>query len=146
MSFPFPKRVLTFTTPSIAGDTPAKRDKVERDLKGILREAVQYLGLERVKELVAEVGKARRGRKPAWALNKLLLAEYVAAGEPEDIRGFSENFYNVNRHNANHWQSGQAVEKRLRRQLKKRDKEQKLRDKEQKLLNPMGRKSLLGTE
>ena len=120
------RRPLTFTTPSVVSDNPQARAKAERDFKEIVREAVRYLGPKRVKELNKEVAIARRGRKPNRALNELVLAEYDvdAADGPVDIPEFSEAFFQKYPQQA---RSAGAVEKRLERQLKARDRDRRLK-------------------
>jgi hypothetical protein len=130
------KRPLAFATPSVVNDTPQARAKVERDYKEIVRELVRYLGPERVTELNKEVAIARRGNKPKRALNELLLTEWDAA-PVKDPGEFSEDFFEKCPQQAH---SVPAVEKRLRRLLKDRE---KARDMDRKLKARLQRPSLV---
>jgi hypothetical protein len=128
-------RPLTFATPSIVGDTPAARAKVEWDYKKIVRKAVSYFGPKRVEELNKEVAMERRGRKPDRRLDERLLAEWNASEGRESIGDFSEEF--CKRHQQ---QSAGAVDKRLRRLLKERAREA---ERDRKLKAALQRPSLL---
>jgi hypothetical protein len=123
---PLLKRPLTFATPSVVSDSLKARAKVERDYKEIVQEAVRYLGSKRVKELNKEVAIARRGRKPNRALNELVLAEWdaAAADGPVDIPEFSKAFIKKYPQQA---RSAGAIEKRLERQLRARNRDRRLK-------------------
>ena len=131
-------RPLTLATPSLVNDSPQARAKVERDLREILRAAERYLGPQQIDQVVRDHRRARAGRKPNKQLNELLLAEHdvAAADGPVDIPKFCEEFYKAHRQ-----QSARAVETRLRRLLKARE---KARDWDRKLKAAMSRPSFVG--
>ena len=72
-------RPLTFSTPSKVGDAPEKRAKVKRDLMAILDAAERYLGPQELDQVVRDHRNARKGNTADEPLNKLLLAEFIAA-------------------------------------------------------------------
>jgi hypothetical protein len=139
------KHPLTFAVPSIINDTDEARAKVERDLKKIVREAVRYFGPSKVKQVVQEITKGRKGNTPDERRNGLMLAEYdsAAAKGPVKKRQFAHDFCKKHRQ-----QSPEAVGKHLARLLKAR----RQRDKEKAELERKFRKafrrgkSFLGTE
>ena len=59
------KPPLTFSIPTLLNDTDEARAKAERDLKKIVREAVQYFGPVKVKQVVQEITKGRKTRSTA---------------------------------------------------------------------------------
>jgi hypothetical protein len=132
-------RPLTFATPSVVNDSPQARAKVKRDLlREILRAAERYLGPQQIDQVVRDHRRARGGRRPNEPLNNLLLAQHdvAAADGPVDIPKFSEECYKAYRS-----QSAKAVEKRLRRLLKARE---KARAMDRKLKAALQRPSLVG--
>ena len=134
-------RPLTFSTPSKVGDAPEKRAKVKRDLMAILDAAERYLGPQELDQVVRDHRNARKGNTADEPLNKLLLAEFDAARAKGrvDIPEFSRCFYE----RRGQRQSAKAVEKRLRRLLRVREKKAEL---DRKLRAALHGPSLIGTK
>ena len=135
---------LTFFTPSLINDTDEARAKVERDFKKIVREAVLYLGAAKVKQIVQEITKGRKGNTPDKQRNARMLAEYdlAAAKGPVNKTKFAREFSKRHRE-----QSLEGTEKHLRRLLAQRQAEaEKKVERKFPLLQIKRGKSLLGTE
>jgi hypothetical protein len=137
------KPPLTFSVPTLLNDTDEARAKVERDFKKIVREAVQYFGPVKVKQVVQEITKRRKGNTPDERRNSLMLAEYDAAPNPVNKKKFAREFSKKHRQ-----QSPEAVEKQLGRLLEARQQAEAKKKAQQKfpLLKARREKTLLGTE
>ena len=133
-----------FIPPTIINDNPQARAKAKREALVILREMVRYFGLKEVKQLLADIAKTQRGKKPDKPLDALLVAQYDAAvakdssvTRTEVAKGFYKRYrqqYLL--------QSDRAVEKRLTRALQ--DRERKA-EQERKLKALLQQPSLIGT-
>ena len=140
------KRPLIFNTPSVILDTEKARAKVERDFEKIVREAVIYLGPRKVKRIVHEITKGRKGNTPDERRNLSMLAEFDAEASKGKVnkRKFAHDFCKRHRE-----QSPEATKRHLERLLKARQEEAKKKTlderKIQELKSRRG-KSLLGAE
>ena len=134
---------LTFSVPTFLNDTDEARAKAERDFKKIVREAVWYFGPAKVKQVVQEITKRRKGNTPDQRRNALILAEYDAAPKPAIKKKFAREFSKKHRQ-----QSPEAVEKQLGRLLEARQQAEAKKKAQQKspLLKARRGKTLLGTE
>jgi hypothetical protein len=132
---------LTFSVPTLLNDTNEARAKAERDFKKIVREAVWFFGPTKVKQVVLEITKRRKGNTPDQRRNAVMLAEYDAAPKPINKKKFAHEFSKRHREH-----SFEATEKHLRRLLKARQQAETKKKAERKFpLHRQGR-SLLGTE
>jgi tryptophan 2,3-dioxygenase len=132
------KRPLTFA-PSVVNDSPQARANVKRNLREALRAAEECLGPQQIDQVVHDHRRARAGRKLDRALNDLVLAKWDAS-PTKDPTQFSEEFYEEFC-KAYRLQSARAVETRLGRLLKARE---KARDRDRKLKAALQRPSLVG--
>jgi hypothetical protein len=122
-------------------DTPQAHAKAKREAKEILREMERYFGRETLVELVGEITKGRKGKKPNETLNALILAEWDLAQANGGMtrKKFSREL--GNKHPRQYrLQSSGAVLQQLRRLLRtrqRRDREfqQALRLRGRSLLN-----------
>jgi hypothetical protein len=135
------KPQLRFSVPTLLNDTDEARAKSIQEFKKIVREAVWYFGPAKVKQVVGEITKRRRGNTPDERRNALMLAEYDAAPKPVNKKKFAGMFFRKH-----HQHSPEAVEKQLTRLLKARQQEEAKRKAERK--SPLLRqgRSLLGTK
>jgi hypothetical protein len=132
---------LTFSVHTLLNDTEEARAKAERGFKKIVREAVWYFGPTKVKQVVQEITKRRKGNTPDQRRNALILAEYDAAPKPVIKKKFAREFSKKHRQH-----SPEAVEKQLTRLLNAREQAEAKKKAERKFPLLRRVRSLLRTE